>query len=293
MKAASGALIAHLNNSVQYKMADILAITGMNGFLAQNMYLSGSDFTIVDSAINYLPARDGSVLGFERTGTKISVGLEVDTMDITLYGVTNSYGNIPFQQFVANGGLDGARVQLRRAFMPDFGDFSFGSVWMFGGRIADVETSRNEIHITANSDVELLDVQYPRNIYQKGCMNTLFDSGCGVVRTTYAVTSTGTAGGTTTAVKITDAAATGYYDLGAIRCITGPNAGAKRTIKSFVAGTPGTVNLHIPLAYVPGTGDTWEVVPGCDKTKTGGCTKFGNTPRFRGCRFIPRPEAVR
>lgn len=293
MKSASVGLISHLNTQTQYKIADLLAITNINGGLSPNMYLTGADFPIIKGGNTHLPASDGSVLAFKRSNIKVAAGLAVDKLQLKLMGTTTSYGGIPFQQFASNGGLDGARVELYRAFMPDYGDTSLGFVWMFSGRLADMDILRNEINLEANSDIELLDTPYPKNLYQKGCTNDLFGPACGVNRATYAVTRTGTAGGSTTAIKLTDAAASGYYDLGVARCITGANAGAKRTIKSFVAGSPATVNVALPLPYTPNNGDTWELVPGCDKTKPGGCTKFSNTARFRGFRFIPRPETVR
>ena len=38
-----------------------------------------------------------------------------------------------------------------------------------------------EVQLTINSDLELLNVQMPRNIYQDQCLHTVYDAGCGLV----------------------------------------------------------------------------------------------------------------
>lgn len=292
MKTASGALIALLNSNVSFKVADLLLFTNIGA--GDTLAMCSADFAINDGSNNYLP-KSTTGLQFKRTATKSMIGLQVDQMDITLQGVY-TYGGIPLQQAVANGAFDGAYVTLQRAFMPEWGDTTPGFLWQFSGRISDVEVSRNEIRLRVKSDLELLDVQFPQNLFQPGCTNTLFDVRCGAVKATYTTNTSVAAGASTTSlIKVTNANITDYFNLGTVLFTSGQNTGAKRTIKKFTAGTPADIQLMLPLPYVPGVGDTFQLVPGCDKTKTGvnGCTKFANTGRYRGCRFIPRPETAR
>lgn len=285
MKDASPELIALLNSSVQFKMADLLLIEFFDG---TKMPLCSADFPINDGFDNYLPGP----LQFERSSISLVAGLEVDSLKVKLLGTT-TYGSIPWQQAVANGLLDGARVQLQRAFMPEWGDTSPGFTWMFSGRVSDVELSRLEVDITVKDDLELLDRPFPRNIFQPGCTNTLGDAGCGVNLAAFTTNASILAGSTKTQLNFTSGLANGYLDLGTVFFTGGPNAGAKRTIKAHTSGSPASVALSLPLPYAPGVGDTFQHKPGCDKIKTSGCAKFGNTGRYRGFRFIPRPEAAR
>lgn len=285
MKTASGTLTTLLNSNVQFKMADLLLITFAD---TTKMPLCSTDFPISDGVDTYLP---GPLL-FKRSSTSLVAGLEADSLKVSLLGTT-TYAGIPWQQAVANGLLDAARVTLQRAFMPEWGDTTPGFLWMFSGRVSDVDLTRNEVHLTVKSDIELLDRPFPRNIFQPGCTNTLFDSGCGVVKASFTTATSTLTGSTTSLLNFTSAQATGYFDLGTIAFTTGPNAGAKRTIKTHTSGTPATLALSLPLPFTPGIGDAFQVIPGCDKTRLGGCTKFSNTARHRGFQYIPRPETAR
>lgn len=295
MRNASATLISLLNNNVNFKMADLLLIQQIGA--GDTLALCGADFPINDGFNTYLPRPASSGengLLFKRSSTKLMVGLQVDEMSIKLIG-QHTYGGIPFQQAVANGALDNAYITLQRAFMPEWGDTTPGFIWMFSGRVSDVMVSRNEIDLKVKSDIELLDLQFPRNLFQPGCTNTLFDSGCGVVKATYTTnTSVAVGAATTSSFKVTNANITDYFNLGTVLFTSGQNTGAKRTIKKFTAGAPATIDVALPFPYIPQPTDTFQLVPGCDKTKgANGCTKFLNTARYRGFRFIPRPETAR
>lgn len=292
MKTASGTLTTILNSNVQYKMADLLLIYNLPTSPSA-IAMCSADIPIYDGVIFTYQPTSVSGLSFKRSRTQLSIGLQVDELDVTVMG-SALYNGIPLNQAVANGLLDGARVYLQRAFMPEWGDTTPGLLWMFSGRVSDVEISRNQIRIKVKSDLELLDSDFPRNLFMPSCTNTLFDPACGVVKATYTTAATVAAGAsTTTHIKVTNAQATGYFELGTVTFTSGQNIGAKRTVKTFTAGTPADIGLSLPLPYVPQVGDAFSFVPGCDKTKAGGCTKFSNTPRYRGFRFIPRPETMR
>ena len=129
-------------------------------------------------------------------------------------------------------------------------------------------------------------------MYQPTCVNTLFDNNCGLNKATY--TKTGTMG-TVTSSTVFDATLSvtptaNYYDLGYISCTSGANSGVKRAIKTQTGTSTVTLTLYYPLPYLPTSGDTFDILPGCDKTYAGGCTKYSNTAKFRGFDYIPRNE---
>jgi uncharacterized phage protein (TIGR02218 family) len=224
-----------------------------------------------------------------RDRTKLSVGIEVDDMTVTLYGGINDLiQGIPFPQFVANGGFDGARLSVDRCFMATYGNTSAGVVNIFTGSISDVKPSRTEIALTVSSDVQLLDAPMPRNVYAPTCSHNLFDAGCGAVKASFGASSSCTSGSTRLLINCALAQASGYFDVGTITFNSGANAGATRTIKSYA---PGVINLSLPLPVTPTVGDTFTAYAGCDKSKATCTSKFNRLASFRGFPFIPVPEA--
>lgn len=99
--------------------------------------------------------------------------------------------------------------------------------------------------------------------------------------------------GTITAVasqySVTDSAraeAPDYFAYGAIRFITGNNAGQKsREIKSFAGGV---IVVHEAFFYQPEVGDQYEMIPGCRKRQVEDCiTKWANGVNFGGHPHVP------
>lgn len=102
--------------------------------------------------------------------------------------------------------------------------------------------------------------------------------------------------GTITAVtdqyQFTDSSRTevdDYFGAGAIRFITGANAGLKpQEIKSFASGV---IVVHEAFFYLPQVGDQYEMIPGCRKRHLEDCkTKWSNVRNFGGQPHVPTPS---
>ena len=225
----------------------------------------------------------------KRGSTRTVIGVEVDTLDLSL--LTNSttlVGNIPLAQFAAQGGFHGARVRLDRYFSASWASESCGSLSLFIGRVAGIDVTGTEVRMTVSSDLELLNVKMPRNIYMAQCVHTLYDAGCGLASGTYTVTGNTTANSTTRQVNCNLAQAAGYFDLGVVTFTTGQNAGVERTVKTH---TTGVLVPTFPFPYTPAAGDLLTARPGCDKQyATCNSAKFSNAANYRGFEFIPAPE---
>lgn len=226
----------------------------------------------------------------DRSRVRQTVGIEVDKLNLTINATNSmSLNGKPFMQAVTAGILDGATVKLDRCYM-DSSLVVQGTVNMFSGRVSTVKTSRSVIEMEVSSDLELLNINMPRNLYQAGCMNTLYDANCGANQATIASTLTVGANSTASTIYCTSSKASGWFDLGGLIFDSGSNANALRTIKSW-DGTK--LELVSPLPYAPIAGQTFHAYPGCDK-KSATCTaKFNNVVHFRGFPFIPQPETMR
>jgi uncharacterized phage protein (TIGR02218 family) len=198
---------------------------------------------------------------------------------------------IPLVKFAAIGGFDGARAALWRTFMPvsSWGDVSAGYLIQFSGRTAELEPTRTGVKMNVNSDLELLNVMLPRNVYQAGCVHKLYDAGCALSRAALTVSSAAASGSTQRVINSALAQAAGYFDLGVLTFTAGANTGISRTVKSYA---PGVHTLSFPLPSVPAIGDTFTTYPGCDKQQATCNAKFSNVANFGGFPFIPAPETA-
>jgi uncharacterized phage protein (TIGR02218 family) len=132
----------------------------------------------------------------------------------------------------------------------------------------------------------VLDYDMPRNLYSPTCLHTLYDSGCGVTRGTFA--SNGSAAAGSTASVINFAGASANHAQGSLVFSSGVNANVRATVKSV---TPGAALVLIyPLPSAPTVGDALTVYAGCDHTRATCQSRFGNLSNFRGFPFVPPPQ---
>jgi uncharacterized phage protein (TIGR02218 family) len=220
------------------------------------------------------------------------IGTAVDTLVFDVIPGSATVLGEPFLQGIHSGAFDGATLILHRVFMPTYGDTSRGALRMFLGRVADIDAGRSIATFTINSNMELNNLDFPRNLWQPGCVNNLGDASCGVTLASYSTTGVAAASGSTNAViNATLSGATGYYDLGKIVFTSGALSGVSRSIKTCAFGSPTIITLLTPFPEAPATGDQFTITAGCNKnfTDSNGCPKFSNTARYRGFDFVPQP----
>ncbi len=283
MKTASANLIAMLNGAGNaLVMADCYTLTLLGG---QVLRYTDFDLDLMLGGALYI----SSGIKFKRSRIRWIAGLEVDTLDLTLYAnPTDTVNGVPFLRQVKGGILDGATIRLDRAYMI-IGSTVAEGLQLFSGRVAEVQTGRTEARLKVKSWLELLNVKMPRNQYQAGCGNTLFDGMCGLSKAALAVA--GTVSGPSTATWFTSALAqaASWFDLGTVTFTSGANSGISRTVRAFAGGA---FAFNLPWPNVPQLGDTFTAYPGCDKQLVTCTSKFANAPKFRGEPFIPIPETA-
>lgn len=284
MKSAAAPLVTLLNSATQLTYADLLTITLTGG---QVLRYSGADVPITISAVTWVrgPA-------FKRSKISSKIGVQVDTLDIELYAdATVTINGVALVAFIAGGGLDNARILLERAFAASWLVAPAGKLRLFSGRIAEIDLDALSAKVKVHSDLELLDVPVPRNIYQPSCLNTFCDRACGLSQATY--TGSGAAAGSSDATRthfpVTLFGVTGQVPLGVITFTSGANTGTSTTVKSYAGGI---ITLIGPTAAAVAPGDTFSIAFGCDKTQTTCNALYGNQARFRGQPYIPTPETA-
>lgn len=276
MKPASLAVIDHLQTVHSLIPPDRYTITLVGGAVLR---WTSHDRAIIDGANIWVP------VGIQRGRTRSSAKLETDTLTVTIdVSSAVTVGGIPLTQALRLGALDGADFLLEKSFLREDGSI-IGTVHLFAGRVAEPEWNRQQAELTVKSEIELLDVTIPRNVYQSGCRHALYSVACGVNKASLAVLGTvtsSTIGTITTGVS-------GNFTLGSLLVDSGANAGAVRSIRLHQSGV---LYLATPLLQPCSAGDTFTLWPGCNKSLSVCETRFNNRLNFGGQPFIPTPETI-
>lgn len=297
MKNVSPGLLAILATG-QFFQAYLYTFTLIDGTVLR--YTSG-DKDIVFDGHTY---SSGGVSGYgpgpwfntKNNPVQISwkLGIEVDTMTLDVLPGTATFGGVPLLAAIRLGVFDGAVLNCDMAIMATYGDTSQGVIpSVFLGRVGPIDFGRTSATMTINSHLELLNQPFPRNLFQPGCVNTLFDSACTLVRASFAVTGTVDAFSTTTTINTSSLSqATDYFSLGSIAISSGEDSGFTRSVKTYTHGSPSIITLTSPLPSAPAAGDTFTIYPGCDKLQATCSGKFSNLANFRGMPYVPQPETA-
>ncbi len=287
MRAASNALIAMLNAAraapdAQVLMADCYTFTLRTGLI---LTYTNADVPIALNGYTYLA---NSVL-IDGLKFKCAVGLDVDQQQLTISAKpTDTINGVPFLEAIRNGVFDGREVQREKAFLTSWAAAPVGSTILFKGRVGTIDSiGRTTAQITVNSDLVLLDLNMPRNLYSPQCAHVLYDSGCGLVKSAFG--TTGTVGSGSTASLINWSASASAFTQGTILFSTGVNAGVSANIKST---SPSTLALSAALPNAPSPGDAFTAFQGCDHTLPTCQSQFNNRSNFRGFPFVPPPTAA-
>jgi hypothetical protein len=310
MRAASTAL-ANLINSGEFDHCDVYTITMAGGGVLR-LSTGPQD---IQSGSEIWP-RKGPIVIDDTSQQRghWKTGLDVDNWTLTLAPrlkdeitgapYPDKIGSQPMLAAILGGAFDSATVLVQRAFfdpsvlgppvstpLSPYPVTATGFVILFLGMISDVEMGPYGVAVTIVDKRQLLRIQMPRNIYQAGCIHTLYDSGCKLDASAFKRDGTITFVDSRSLFN-TNApgpAGSGTFALGRVIMTSGANAGLIRTIKNWDFSI-GQVEVIPPFPYKLNVGDTGSFYPGCNKTMAT-CTAFGNLVNFGGTPFIPPPTA--
>ena len=220
-------------------------------------------------------------------------GVEVAALDVEITAIaTDLINGKAILPFIAGHGLDGATVKLERAFAPTWLQAITGTIIRFAGKVTSIGSIQGATaKLTVSSWMILLDAALPRNLYQAGCLHTLYDAGCTLNPASFATAGTISTGGATTTLATSLAApAVNDFALGRIVFTSGANSGISRTVRSNDGA--GGVVLVSPLPSAVGVGDAFTIYKGCNLVQSTCSGKFNNLPNFKATPFVPLPTAA-
>lgn len=221
-----------------------------------------------------------------------SIGVEVDEQQLQLdYPPEILYqAQLTWPQAFLRGRLDGARVKRDRFIAAAPGEPWLGGFPLFSGFVSTLSAvGRMSATMNVKSDLVLLNVDSPRDLWEANCKNTWGDPICGVDQSAWA--AIGSVGSTPTKTFIPWASSSTEYSLGKVHIDNGDGTTRVRTI-SRADGTG--LYLSYPLDFDPTAGMTFTAYPGCNRTKDR-CPHFHPSDWrnfFKGFPFIPVAETA-
>jgi uncharacterized phage protein (TIGR02218 family) len=292
MKTASPALIAYLNAARASNDAPLIFADAFVFVLIGGLTLCYTNSDITFTFTNYPAGASFTALGnnilVDGLKYKAAIGLEVDRQQITISArSSDTVSGVPFLQALKNGVFDGTEITRYRVFFTSkMGGSAVGAVLLFKGRLGPIQKlGRTSAQLTVNSDLVLLDIDMPRNLYQPTCAHTLYDSGCTLVKSSFSTNGVVASGSTNTVIVWPGA--TANFQQGTIVFTSGANAGITGTVG--LASTS-LLSLIYPLPNVPAVGDTFTVAFGCDHTPGTCNSKFNNLANGRFFPYVPPPQ---
>lgn len=297
MKPASTQLIALLQSG-RFLFADLYQFTLNSG---ATDYFSSLDVPVTYGGNTY----KADSLRIDGLKFKIAVGLQVDEQEVRIGAYPgDTLAGADFLSTVGVGLLDGAYLLRSRAFwqratgiaqqdiaLPPIGVIALSN--MLVSQITKI--GRTHVEMKVKSPTKLMDLDMPRNYYSPGCIHTLYDSGCTLVKSAHG--GNGAVGGPQSALTnlnipwaggvspITSGDGLPSFAQGRLLF----TSGVLNNLQVSIANNDGNfLYLTYPLQQLPNLGDTFTAYLGCSKTINSCENKFANLDNFRGFPFVPQ-----
>lgn len=229
--------------------------------------------------------------GTTRSAVQQRVDLSVPSFDIS--GILSS-PEITDEDIRA-GKYDNARIKSWMAVPTDANFGFYGTIPLPGAFLGEI-TIRDGVYTAEIRGLSYALQQSFVETYTPTCQADFGDSRCKLnlepFRDGGRITSVASPN-KVIAVALDSTNAAGRYTFGLITFTSGRNKGSSVEIRAWTGGTgtSGNLTLYLPSGMPLEIGDTFTVLPGCDKSfnpTTGqGCYQWNNTDNFRGFPFIP------
>jgi len=294
----------NLKVSYQYINWILQTNRGIMGHLYQFTSATGVNdyFTDLDIDVQYSNQtwKSGS-LRFEGLQRKVGIGTSVDEQSLKIWAApTDTLFGSAFLAGAEQGLLDNAIIVRLRAVWPFVSGNAASDVQLqpiavftlFTGFTSAISKGGvSHVELKVKSGLHKLDVNMPRNYFQPGCLWTLFDQGCTLVKSSYAVSGIVGSSPTARIIPVSGGIATptgadniANYAQGRLLFTSGVNSGLQVLINTNDANN---IYLAYLLNDIPSSGDTFNYYPGCSKAYTTCSQKYNNQSNFRGFDKVP------
>ena len=277
MKTGIGVALKAHYASGSLTTATLWKITRRDGAV---LTFTDHDQPITFSSLVYAPTS-----AYDAGAVKTTAAMNVD--DVSLVGLL-AVSAVTASDIEA-GLWDGAAVEIMEV---NYADLTMAENVLRFGEIGEIQRNGQQFSAELRGLMAKLQNNIGR-IVMASCDADLGDARCGVDVEALRVSGTVT---TATSVRAFTASAMAqaadYFTFGIVTWVTGLNAGLRMEVKTFASG--GVFTLQLSMPYAIAIGDTFTVVPGCNKLgRAGDCKiKFANYVNFRGFEDIPGQDKV-
>lgn len=248
--------------------------------------VDGAVFGFTDNTrdIEYLGVVYKSSTGYSPSAVETSSQMNVDNLEVEAI-LDSSFIS---EQDILAGLWDYAQVIIAEV---NYMDLTMGHLELRRGYLGEVQTKKATFVAELRGLMQNLQ-QTIGELYSASCRASVFDTRCRVSKSSWLNTTSVTApvGLETTTNKMFNAsaltAASDHFNGGLLEWLTGNNAGYKMEVKYYTIGTK-RIELVLPMPYVIVVGDTFDLLPGCNKS-FGTCKdRYNNVVNFRGEPHLP------
>lgn len=289
----SSALLTFFNSRPQSMLcADLTTVT-----LRPGLY-SPSGATLRWTSSLYALSLGGNVYSpgppnFKRPALRCETGLQSSDSELTIESDDSVLLNgVPLLARIARGEWNAAVIRLERAYSAGPGQPWLGRCPRFLGIVTDAkDIGRIGCKLTVKNVTFLLDAQWPKDTIMSTCSKVLYGADCGISAASFQVTGACQSGGTVNGFKTNLTQIDGYFDAGTITFTSGQLNGLSYWIRSYVQ-TNGVIRMKTPLLVAPASGDTFTVLPACDKSPEMCADRFSNLSNHGGFPWVPQPTTA-
>lgn len=282
MKSASTALKAHLAQEVTTlaRCWKLVRVDGMSFFFTTH------DTDLVVGGDTYK-----SMTGFSATAISNNSDLSVDNLDVQ--GVFDDAA-ITLSDLRA-GLYDYADIYV---FIVNWMDLTQGILKMRRGKLGEATSSPQGWFKAELRGLTQLLQQQIVEMYGPTCRADLFDGRCALDKTNFI--SLGHVSVVTDRTHVTvviDTPSTTYasnddwFTFGILKWATGANTGRSIEVKLW-NHTTGALEFYVGTGYPVAVNDTFQMIPGCDKSHDACKTKFSNLLNMRAESYLPGNDQV-
>lgn len=157
MKQVGDKLTSYLNTTKNMQSCDLYEFVLKSGV---SYYYADTDADVVHGGHRYIA--DGPVI--TRTQIKVTSTVSVDKLTVTINATEkDKIGGVPIITVAHNGGFEGARVCLRRAFFEN--NNIVDVVELFNGYAEIKQGGGMTLQLEVKSVVQKLNTEWPQNRY--------------------------------------------------------------------------------------------------------------------------------
>lgn len=268
MKTISPELASHLAQETT-TLAQCWKLTRRDGIV---MGFTDHDQDIEYDALSYIASS-----GLTSSAIASQSSLAVDNLDIE--GILHA--DMISESDILAGLYDYAEVET---FILNYTDISQGRLQLRYGWLGEIQLDRGQFVAELRGLTQKL-AQHVGELYSPICRTQLGDARCGVDVSAYQVTGSVSALSGNGVIDVSRTEETSFFNGGMLTFTSGKNQQLVREVKFFFAG--GEMQMALPFPYEIEVGDTYELIPGCNKTITTCIARYDNAINFRGEPHVP------